>query len=206
MTIFTDPNPVASDDFTDTDYLTAVTVDVLANDTAGERATIEPDTLVIVDPVNLSLTTKHLVVARVGTYDVVESDGSARGQITFTPDAGFSGVAVNAYEISQRRIQSDVAARAPAVQKARANLTITVAPGPSAPPTSDPPATDPPATHPPDTDPPTTPGSGNDGLAHTGGPSAGGLGLGVLLGLVGWALLLVRRRRQKIGERPPYRR
>ncbi len=81
-TITIDYVPVATDDSsTGNTTNTAVTVDVTSNDTTGD--TVDATTLQIVGTINPG---DDLVVAGEGTWSV---DGTS-GEITFTPEAGFT--------------------------------------------------------------------------------------------------------------------
>ncbi|MFT4108198.1 Ig-like domain-containing protein [Propionicimonas sp.] len=106
--------PRATDDETHTPYRTAVTVDVLANDTPGADASGagEPDPT----SVRLSNGDRELTTSA-GRYTVAEDSG----RITFTPAAGFSGPARTHYEMADQFGNTD-----------EATLLVTVGKGPLA--------------------------------------------------------------------------
>jgi CshA-type fibril repeat protein len=195
-----------------------VTVDVLANDTAGEMAELDPDTLVLPDPTGFSVDPQERQVPGVGVYAVV---GSA---VVFTPEPGFTGTTTTPYQISQvvnRPAPARVAARAAAADDdpdtAEALLTITVTatddappPGPDEQPDPDEqadpeeqPGRDEQAAPPAAADPSSAPAPARpahaDGaatLASTGGPTSGVLLAGLVAAVLGTVSVLVGRGRR----------
>jgi len=80
--------PVAADDTAHTPSGRPVTLEVLANDTAGDpSAPLDPGSVVLLDPADDSAVTS-LVVAGQGTY-AVQADGA----VTYTPEPGYEGAA-----------------------------------------------------------------------------------------------------------------
>ncbi len=87
ITVTPPPAPAVADDAQHTPYRTTVSTSVLANDTAGGLAVLLPGSVVLTDPSAVNGGTT-LAVAGEGTYQV-----NPDGTISFTPVAGFSGVA-----------------------------------------------------------------------------------------------------------------
>jgi CshA-type fibril repeat protein len=80
--------PVAVDDSARTPSATPVTIDVLANDSAGaDHAPLDPATVRLVDPVSGELVTTVTIPGQ-GTWSVNQD-----GTVTFAPVAGFAGEA-----------------------------------------------------------------------------------------------------------------
>ena len=87
LTVTVSPiDPVATDDSRATPYLTSVTVDVVANDTAGDASAPLVSSSVVLTSPSATDGGKSLAVAGQGAYTV-----NATGTITFTPVAGFTG-------------------------------------------------------------------------------------------------------------------
>ncbi|PKQ22848.1 MAG: hypothetical protein CVT65_11160, partial [Actinobacteria bacterium HGW-Actinobacteria-5] len=104
ITVAAPPAPSATDDTNHTPYLTTVTTAVLDNDTAGGLATLQPSSVRFTDPAAVNGGTT-LVVAGEGTYQV-----NGTGTISFTPVAGFSGVATAVgYRVSDELGQTGTA-------------------------------------------------------------------------------------------------
>ncbi|MFJ4223578.1 Ig-like domain-containing protein [Microbacterium sp. NPDC089695] len=111
----TEVKPSATPDTANTPYGTAVTVDVLANDTAGPGGALDPTLTVFTDPAatdgGKTLTTPE------GTWTI-----GTDGQVTFTPADGYSGTTPPVtYQVTDANGQT-----------ATATVAVTVRPGPSA--------------------------------------------------------------------------
>ncbi|WP_181408323.1 Ig-like domain-containing protein [Schumannella sp. 10F1B-5-1] len=102
VTVDPAPAPAPQADTKDTDWNTATTVNPLANDKTGSTVeTFTPGSLVLVDPngSGATRTTKKLVVANQGTYEVVV-DGDGNDVVKFTPLDSFTGPATAvSYEV-----------------------------------------------------------------------------------------------------------
>lgn len=110
LTIAVQARPVATPDAARTKQHVAVTVDPLANDKPGPDATLDPATLLLVGPAGALV--DDVTVAGQGEWSV------AKGKVTFSPVATFTGTArPAAYEVKDSNRNS-----------ARATITVTVVP------------------------------------------------------------------------------
>ncbi len=116
VTIGAPASPVAANDSTSTPYNTAVSVDPLANDSAGPtRSPLDPASVRIM---NGSTPVTSLTVAGQGTYVV----DTATGHVTFTPVNGYIGTGT---PVTYRMADGNGAT-------ATATITVTVSPPPPA--------------------------------------------------------------------------
>ena len=104
--------PTAAPDTDTTVQGVAVTVDALANDTAGERSALVPGSVELLDPADTTWK-DSVTVAGVGTWSV----DPATGAVTFAPEPTFTGEAVIAY-----RVQDEVG------QTVASTVTVDVTP------------------------------------------------------------------------------
>ncbi|MGD9958025.1 Ig-like domain-containing protein [Nocardioides sp.] len=110
--------PTAADDTRTTPYATAVTADVLANDTAGAASAPLAPTSVVFTSGAATNAGKTLVVAGQGTWTI----NAATGVVTFTPASGFSGTSTPVtYRVADANATT-----------ATATLTVTVGTAPLA--------------------------------------------------------------------------
>ncbi|MEQ6118269.1 Ig-like domain-containing protein, partial [Reichenbachiella sp. MALMAid0571] len=89
--------PVANDDLGSTNEATAITLSKITDNDTDEDGTIDPTTIILIDPGNfLNTGDKYnpLVIAGEGTYSVNED-----GDLTFTPDISFIGSAQVKYTV-----------------------------------------------------------------------------------------------------------
>lgn len=111
VTVTVGTRPVAQPDLARTKQHQAVTFDPLANDEPGPGASLDPATLLLIDPGDGDLVDRVTVRGQ-GGYAV------ANGKVTFTPVAGFTGTSrPTAYEVKDSNRSA-----------ARSTVSVTVVP------------------------------------------------------------------------------
>ena len=172
------PAPVATtlvDDTATTTAVTAVTIDVLANDGLPGEPALDPSTLTLLDADGNPAT---IVTVTGGTFEVVD------GEIVFTPTAGFTGVLADVdYQVTNA---DGVTGQA----SISVTVTSTVIPttGPTTTPTTGTPSNG--------TMTSGTPSSSTGSLASTGLEGMPIVGLGALAAAAGVILFAAARRRR----------